>query len=335
MNRTHESGDVPSFLRSSPKGFTLVELLIVVTIIGILVALLLPAVQMAREAARRAHCKNNLKQIALAFLGHETVHGHLPTGGWGWRWVGDPDRGFGPDQPGGWGYNILPFIEQQPLRGLGAGLPQSQKKAALKSVAETPLSVFICPTRRRVIGYPNGKNMSYHNCDKPAVLGRGDYAANMGSVHYNNGSSPGSLAAGDALSPQQWNSKWGTTKYNGICKRRSTVTMAMIPDGESCTYMVGERYISPDVYYTGKDTADDQNFYIGHDRDVLRHTCQLPAQDRPGWSSQFIFGSAHSAGWNVAMCDGSVRTISYSIDADTHRRLGHRKDGEALDLIGF
>ena len=73
-------------------GFTLVELLVVITIIGILSALLLPAVQAAREAARRVTCTNNIKQLALGMLTHEQQQGFFPSGGWSWQWTGDPDR---------------------------------------------------------------------------------------------------------------------------------------------------------------------------------------------------------------------------------------------------
>ena len=106
---------------SQQKGFTLVELLVVITIIGILIALLLPAVQAAREAAQIAQCQNNVKQFALGCLAHESVTKRFPTGGWGFAWSGDPDRGNDWRQPGGWVYNVLPYIEQQPLHKLRTG----------------------------------------------------------------------------------------------------------------------------------------------------------------------------------------------------------------------
>jgi prepilin-type N-terminal cleavage/methylation domain-containing protein len=100
------------------RGFSLVEALVVIAIIGLLVALLLAGVQAAREAARRMQCQNQLKQIALAALLHENTHRHLPAGGWGNQWVGDPDRGFGlPHHPRH--QSLVQFGLLQPLPLLG------------------------------------------------------------------------------------------------------------------------------------------------------------------------------------------------------------------------
>jgi prepilin-type N-terminal cleavage/methylation domain-containing protein len=104
------------------RGFTLVELLVVIAIIGILVALLLPAIQAARESARRTQCKNNVKQMSLGFLLHEESHRFYPSSGWGYRWMADPDRGVGRSQPGGWAFTILPYMEQTATQAIGKGL---------------------------------------------------------------------------------------------------------------------------------------------------------------------------------------------------------------------
>ncbi len=141
-------------IRLRARGFTLVELLVVIAIIGILVSLLLPAVQAAREAARRAQCLNNLKQIGVAIMLHVDAHKHLPTGGWGYNWVGDPNRGFDKRQPGGWVYNILPFIEEESLRTLGSSQTGAAQRAALTELCQKPVSSFLCPSRRTSGTFP-------------------------------------------------------------------------------------------------------------------------------------------------------------------------------------
>src|SRR5262249_19974442 len=129
--------------RRNPQGFTLVELLVVIAIIGVLVSLLLPAIQAARDAARRTQCTDNVKNIALAGRNHVEAMGHFPTGGWGYRWVGDPDQGYGEDQPGGFLYNILPFIEQRALHDLGTGMgygsPTNDKGKLALQMIQTPI----------------------------------------------------------------------------------------------------------------------------------------------------------------------------------------------------
>jgi prepilin-type N-terminal cleavage/methylation domain-containing protein/prepilin-type processing-associated H-X9-DG protein len=139
----------------SNSGFTLVELLVVITIIGILISLLLPAVQAAREAARRAQCINNLKQLGLGCANHESAIKAFPTGGWAPIFVGHPDRGQSLKQPGGWLYNILPYIEQDQLYKSQMGWSGNPQKTAAATLVQTPLNAFYCPSRRPARLYPN------------------------------------------------------------------------------------------------------------------------------------------------------------------------------------
>ena len=115
------------------RGFTLVELLVVIAIIGTLVALLLPAVNAAREQGRLATCKNNLHQLQLACQQHVDKLGIYPSGGWGSNWVGIADQGYGANQPGGWIYQILPYLDQGALHDLDKGLATSSGTALAAS----------------------------------------------------------------------------------------------------------------------------------------------------------------------------------------------------------
>ena len=332
-------------------GFTLVELLVVITIIGILISLLLPAVQSAREAARRTQCANNLKQMGLGCLQHLEAHGHFPTGGWHWRFAGDVDRGYGPAQPGGWQFNILPYLEQSALRQMGANTDVATRRAAGCQRASTPLAVYNCPTRRRTATYPYVHSMSYFNIDRPNACGRTDYAGNAGSgTDVNTGFEFGigwgitSQSQAEGLTDAQWEELPCTSNdSNGVIFRRSMACMADVRDGASNTFLAGEKYVMPENYYSGTDWGDDGGWDLGFDHDVSRWTrydpadgpTHVPRQDRPGLYNYKSFGSAHSGGLNMVFCDGSVHQISYSIDPETHRRLGNRKDGLPIDESGL
>ena len=180
MRSTQSAGHDSCFQR----GFTLVELLVVITIIGILTALLLPAVQAAREAARIGQCQNNLKQLALGCLSHESATRRFPTNGWGPHWTGDADMGNDWLQPGGWIYNILPYIEQQSLHDMGAGLPQADKYAAHSRRLCVPLPTLYCPTAPScdvlVTGLLAGKIVL--NALPPPSAAHTDYASNVGRM---------------------------------------------------------------------------------------------------------------------------------------------------------
>ncbi len=263
------------------RAFTLVELLVVIAIIGILVALLLPAVQSAREAARRVQCRNNLKQIGLGCLMHVDTHGFLPSGGWDYDWTADPDRGYGKEQPGGWPYSILAYIEESALRDLGAGKTGDPVawQAASEKLHQTPVGTFICPSRRPVKVYRSEwVDLSEQKWIIAIAHGPGvaksDYAANSGVSRYFDGfeywtpQNYAALSRGSAWNRRVTNQcSPGDKDYNycqsGIMYYRSEVKVPMILDGTSKTYLVGEKWMDPDQYeYTGDasklDWGDNQ-----------------------------------------------------------------------------
>jgi prepilin-type processing-associated H-X9-DG protein len=138
----------------SPRGFSIIDLLIVITIIGVLLSLLFPAVNASREGARLTVCQNNLKQLAYACSVHESTAKHFPTGGWYSFWVGTPERGGGYSQPGGWIYNILPYMDQTNLYEIQKQPKDEADLAAMATtMIQTPLPVLNCPTRRSAKAY--------------------------------------------------------------------------------------------------------------------------------------------------------------------------------------
>jgi len=329
----------PNGTNAVRRGFTLVELLVVITIIGILMSLLLPAVQSARETARSAQCANNVKQLGLGSLEHLDVTGFFPSGGWGWFWGGDPDRGFGLKQPGGWVYSVLPFIDQKNLWSLGTGIPSDSqtaaKQAAMALQDTTPLAVLYCPSRRAVglytMDYSQFTETPY-NLPSPPAVARTDYAINSGDTAVDEFyAGPSTLASGDTSFG--WSS---TNSLTGVSFQRSQITAGTLGrKGATNTYLLSEKYLNPDSYTNGTDGGDNEWDTVGFDNDVNRTADtsygDTPQQDTPGNANSYIWGSPHQNGINMAFCDGSVHTISFSIDSTTHGLLANRSTTMAID----
>ncbi len=371
--------------RNHGSAFTLVELLVVITIIGILIALLLPAVQAAREAARIAQCQNNLQQLALGCLNHESMTRRFPTGGWGFAWTGDPDRSDDWHQPGGWVYNVLPFIEQQPLHDLGAQTPlgSAAKLAAAAQRLGTPISYLNCPTRRPAVLYPWLSSYSWFtfqtNMTDPASthyeVARTDYAMcggdywtyaawphavqnafagpdpqpnSTGGYLYIDG--PGYHDAQDCATTTALSPYWpagvpGPARANGVSFALSMIRASDVTDGLSNTYLLGEKNMDPDHYLDGNQGGDDEFALQGFDYDNYRFANDYtncpnctqydvagPHPDTPGYEYGLSFGGAHLPGFNMALCDGSVRMVSFTIDLTVHSHLSNRRDGYTIDL---
>jgi prepilin-type N-terminal cleavage/methylation domain-containing protein len=292
-------------------GFTLIELLVVIAIISILAALMLPAVQAAREAARRSQCTNNLRQIGLAFHNHHEVLRFFPTSGGDW---GTPPTYVNGNpavlnkQGAGWGFQILPYLEGQAAwQGGTATTDNARQRVAVGTV----FPVYFCPSRRAPTTIDYADFYISQGPNDLVTHALGDYASNnlddgSGAIRAN--------AYGPAL---------------GIVDIR---------DGTSTTLLVSEKRLN--LYYAGKAIrADDNEGYSGgNDWDTMRNANYPPAPDTnaPTTENGFgNFGSSHRAGLNVLLADGSVRHVSYSVDATVFSRLGTRADGQPLSGDAF
>lgn len=311
----------------TPGGFTLVELLVVIAIIGILISLLLPAVQAVRESARNTQCVNHLKQMALAILQHEATHTILPDGGegvWVWRRLNPPRGGkplIAPEQTWGWAYQILPFCEKQAVWEL----PKDAE------VAGSLIAFHYCPSRRAAELVPNRNNGP--NWARTGARGMLDYGGNAGT---------------DCSAIGGWGIRGNgltgaiTRRPNGSASRGPSVTMAHLSDGVSNTLLLGEKCMNADKVGTEDLGDDDGGFAEGWDFDTVRWGCYPPSPDirdpdmkahtRAYAARRGGFGSSHPSHFNGALCDGSVHSFSYDIDFDTFKNISNRTDGNATEL---
>ena len=273
-------------------GFTMIELLVVIAVIGVLTSLLLPAVQSAREAARRTQCSNHLKQIGLAFLHHEEQFGFFPTGGWKYNLPPNYVNGsppIGAEQRGGWGFQILPFVE-------GTNV---WKSGDVRTAIGTPNPVFFCPTRRspQVI-----HTLAFYDPPIPGQVTRAlcDYAAS-------------------------------NRELTGIVTRFKPIYFSEVTDGASNTLMVGEKRLNLSFLGQPQDD-DNEGYTAGFNADTMRRTDHTPAPDYRGiGDGEDLFGSSHPSSFNAAFGDGAVHSLCYQIDEEVFRLLGNIADGKLVD----
>lgn len=247
---------------SCRSGLTLTEMIIVIAILGILMSLTLLGLQAAIQHARTSQCANNLRQLAIAVSSFESAHQHLPAGGWGKNWAGVSSQGAGPEQPGGWIYQILPQLEQSNL--FASGPPAGVQGLHPSTMLETTLPVLYCPSRRLPRTIPNSRKWNPHLYQEPERVAKNDYAMNGGDTLLVYGEGPESIQAAPRFNWPKMTHATGLTMMHGWLKGSAIV------DGRSNVYLVGEKYIFVDDYKTGRDWGDNEGAYSGDDRDLVR-----------------------------------------------------------------
>ena len=318
---------------SLSKGFTLVELLVVIAIIGVLIALLLPAVQAAREAARRIKCSNNLKQYGLALHNYHDIHKAFPPGGTNW--------GQGPRI--GLQVRILPFAEQTVL--------YDQLNMALADVRFQIINVGTVQQEARRTQVP------YAQCPDDTSepfywsWAQSSYTGSIGSQYATsaNGSCNTWLTPNVNYDADRGTANHGNTRdsarISGVFNRLGTtgkITFASIRDGTSNTIMMGE--IIPDCTdhkegWWSFNGGGNAHASTSAPLNTLT-TCALSEAEATkrgyinpecfnwnNWNYSWGFRSYHPAGANFLLGDGSVQFIASEVDYETYQKLGGRNDG--------
>ncbi len=283
------------------RGFTLVELLMVIAIIGVLVALLLPAIQAAREASRRTHCQNNLRQLGTALLNYEQQHQELPVGCLGYtlpvaEWSAIPQRLIS------WNVQLLPFLEQNSLwSAYQLDLPSND--ARNQTMGATVLAIFLCPsTPSELLINPTGSWRGQAFTDYGGLYG----VEGVGRDHPDFGNP-------DAVDPP---TQTVNDESLGVMLYNEPVPLTQITDGTSHTAVVAEaltRRISTMEWANGHNIfAQEQSIPINADQGIDE------------------IGSPHPGGALVTFCDGHVAFLGEELDQAALNALLTRCGGEAL-----
>ncbi len=307
--------------RTSRTGMTLVELLVVIAIIGVLIALLLPAVQAAREAARRNTCSNNLKQIGLAITNYEAATKKYPPGAIWQRWRPLSKR----KKHGSLLVHLLPYIEQQSLYNAfdfkQVSIDNAVFPGTSRQIGSEIVSAYICPSDGH-----NGvfKEVAVHN-----------YAASNGPTQvYDNP---------NCSCPHEWKSLEmapidDRNNFAGPFTRLGINTKPnQISDGLSNTIFVGEVRVPCSVHaQAGWAFTNNGNGYSTTLIPINYDTCSEDTQDlchRPcTWNTDVGFKSAHAGGAQFSMGDGSVQFLLETIDHQVYQYLGAKSDGQSVTL---
>jgi len=341
-------------------GFTLVELLVVIAIIGILVALLLPAVQAAREAARRVSCTNNLHNIGLACMNYHDSSKHLPTSISQWAedrdrkgvWIGPPNGKMaisngGPGYNGkGWIVDILPAMEETALsdaiaQGLktsagdfmisGPTVGKGMGAPSFRTMLERQIPWLSCPSDESA--QPSTQQW-YWSFSGRVITATTCYKGVIGDSVINSG---GATGANDTPFPNFGSTPdcHNTADCNGLIWRANylnPVAMRKISDGASKTFMVGEAVVSQD-YHSAAFFADGTWATCGNPLNYfIQPSDEAQIKAAPQWQAARGFKSMHPGGAHFVMADGSVHFVNESIDHITYRGLSTRNGGEAANV---